>query len=210
MRSFELPPNAAVQRPRAAVDSAARVHNEMARLRRARDDVSRSAATACYAAGTTLTFLREELRETAYHDLPTQHPRLPRAGTRRPSADRLPREIGDAHRRRHIPMPRPLATALRNCSRRQRTNEARATDAVSGGSNSHHEDDDERGSVTLAELRRANTSAGFRAKDLSRSDSERERSSTLQGSRVARSCRLTPQFSGRALPCAARRVCIMK
>jgi hypothetical protein len=40
-------PNAAVQRPRAAPTSAARAHNEMTRLRRARVAVSRSAATAC-------------------------------------------------------------------------------------------------------------------------------------------------------------------
>ena len=45
--------NAAVQRPRDHVSSAARVHNEVAQMRRARDAVSRSAATACYAAGTT-------------------------------------------------------------------------------------------------------------------------------------------------------------
>ena len=41
------PHNAAVQRPRDQVSSAARVHNEMTHMRRARDDVSRSAATAC-------------------------------------------------------------------------------------------------------------------------------------------------------------------
>jgi hypothetical protein len=34
-------PNAAVQRPRVAPTSAARAHNEMTRLRRARDAVSR-------------------------------------------------------------------------------------------------------------------------------------------------------------------------
>ena len=38
--------NAAVQRPRDHVSSAARVHNEMTHMRRARADVSRSAATA--------------------------------------------------------------------------------------------------------------------------------------------------------------------
>jgi hypothetical protein len=43
-------PNAAVQRPRAALSSAARVHNEVTHMRRARDAVSRSAATACYTA----------------------------------------------------------------------------------------------------------------------------------------------------------------
>jgi hypothetical protein len=41
-------PNAAVQRRRAARTSAARVHNEVAHVRRARDDVSPSAPTACY------------------------------------------------------------------------------------------------------------------------------------------------------------------
>jgi hypothetical protein len=41
-------PNAAVQRPHAAVSSAQQAHNEMARLLRARADLSRSAATACY------------------------------------------------------------------------------------------------------------------------------------------------------------------
>jgi hypothetical protein len=45
-----MPPNAAVQRPRAALSSATHVHNEMAHVRRARADLSRSAATACYAA----------------------------------------------------------------------------------------------------------------------------------------------------------------
>ena len=40
-------PNAAVQRPPAALSSATHVHNEMAHVRRARADVSRSAATAC-------------------------------------------------------------------------------------------------------------------------------------------------------------------
>ena len=45
-----LPPNAAVQRPRDQLSSAGRVHNEMTHTRRARADVSRSAATACYAA----------------------------------------------------------------------------------------------------------------------------------------------------------------
>src|SRR5438034_262238 len=45
-----LPPNAAVQRPRAGVGSATRVHNEMEHARRRRDAVRRSAATACYAA----------------------------------------------------------------------------------------------------------------------------------------------------------------
>jgi hypothetical protein len=39
--------NAAVQRPRDRVSSAARVHNEMTHMRRARAAVSRSAATAC-------------------------------------------------------------------------------------------------------------------------------------------------------------------
>jgi hypothetical protein len=48
--SVHVPPNAAVQRPRDHVSSAPHVHNEMAHLRRARDAVSRSAATACYAA----------------------------------------------------------------------------------------------------------------------------------------------------------------
>jgi hypothetical protein len=42
-----LSPNAAVQRPRDQLSSAARVHNEVAHMRRARADVSRSAATAC-------------------------------------------------------------------------------------------------------------------------------------------------------------------
>jgi hypothetical protein len=39
--------NGAVQRPRDHVSSAARVHNEMTHMRRARADLSRSAATAC-------------------------------------------------------------------------------------------------------------------------------------------------------------------
>jgi hypothetical protein len=47
--AFTLAANAAVQRPRDHVSSAAHVHNEMARLRRASDWVSRSAATACSA-----------------------------------------------------------------------------------------------------------------------------------------------------------------
>src|SRR5690348_13592742 len=47
--SLHMSPNAAVQRPRDAVGSAARAHNEMERSRRRRDAVSRSAATACYA-----------------------------------------------------------------------------------------------------------------------------------------------------------------
>jgi hypothetical protein len=42
-----LPDNAAVQRPRAELSSAQQAHNEMARLLRASDAVSRSAATAC-------------------------------------------------------------------------------------------------------------------------------------------------------------------
>ena len=46
-------PNAAVQRPHNAVSSAARVHNEVTHMRCARAAVSRSAATACYALGTT-------------------------------------------------------------------------------------------------------------------------------------------------------------
>jgi hypothetical protein len=50
-------PNATVQRPRDHVSGAARAHNEMARLRRASDWVSRSAATACQAAGTSLDFV---------------------------------------------------------------------------------------------------------------------------------------------------------
>jgi hypothetical protein len=41
------PYNAAVQRPRDQLSSATHVHNEMAHVRRARADVSRSAATAC-------------------------------------------------------------------------------------------------------------------------------------------------------------------
>jgi hypothetical protein len=36
---YDLPHNAAVQRPRDHVSSAARVHNEMTRTRRARDAV---------------------------------------------------------------------------------------------------------------------------------------------------------------------------
>jgi hypothetical protein len=43
-------PNAAVQRPGAVLASAAQVHNGLPRLRRARDTVPRSAATACYVA----------------------------------------------------------------------------------------------------------------------------------------------------------------
>ena len=39
--------NAAVQRPRAELSSAARVQNEVTHMRRARADVSRSAASAC-------------------------------------------------------------------------------------------------------------------------------------------------------------------
>jgi hypothetical protein len=46
-RAISIAPNAAVQRPRADLSSAARVHNEVAHMRRARTDVSRSAATAC-------------------------------------------------------------------------------------------------------------------------------------------------------------------
>ena len=46
-RTLIMPPNAAVQRRRAAVLSAVHVHNEMARVHRARDAVSPSAATAC-------------------------------------------------------------------------------------------------------------------------------------------------------------------
>ena len=42
-------PNAAVERRRAAPSSAQQAHNEMARLLRARDGVSPSAPTACYA-----------------------------------------------------------------------------------------------------------------------------------------------------------------
>src|SRR5262245_54162530 len=42
--------NAAVQRPRDQLSGATHVQNEMAHVRRARADVSRSAATACYAA----------------------------------------------------------------------------------------------------------------------------------------------------------------
>src|SRR5688572_16581195 len=45
--TVSVAPNAAVQRPRAARSSAARVHNEVTHMRRARTDVSRSAATAC-------------------------------------------------------------------------------------------------------------------------------------------------------------------
>jgi hypothetical protein len=45
------PYNAAVQRPRDHVSSAARVHNEVTHMRRARADVSRSARTACYTNG---------------------------------------------------------------------------------------------------------------------------------------------------------------
>ena len=44
--------NAAVERPRAAASSAPQAHNELARLRRARDSVSRSAPTACYTSTT--------------------------------------------------------------------------------------------------------------------------------------------------------------
>ena len=50
-----LSPNAAVQRPRDQLSSATHVHNEMAHVRRARADVPRSAATACYAACASLT-----------------------------------------------------------------------------------------------------------------------------------------------------------
>jgi hypothetical protein len=42
-----LPDNAAVEPPRDALSGAQQAHNEMARLLRARDDVSRSARTAC-------------------------------------------------------------------------------------------------------------------------------------------------------------------
>jgi hypothetical protein len=42
-----VPHNAAVQRRRAALSSAQQAHNEMARLLRARDAASPSAATAC-------------------------------------------------------------------------------------------------------------------------------------------------------------------
>ena len=41
-------PNAAVQRPRAALSGAAQVHNAMTRLRRAAMRLEPSAATACY------------------------------------------------------------------------------------------------------------------------------------------------------------------
>jgi hypothetical protein len=58
---LSMSPNAAVQRPRAALPSAARVHNEMTHMRCARADVSRSAATACYAAPSTGTCTRDAL-----------------------------------------------------------------------------------------------------------------------------------------------------
>ena len=45
--------NAAVERRRDALSSAPHVHNAVAHVRRARADVSPSAPTACYAAGTT-------------------------------------------------------------------------------------------------------------------------------------------------------------
>jgi len=54
-----VPPNAAVQRPRAALTRAAYVHNEMTHLRRARAAGSRSAATACSA---TLTAPKSDCR----------------------------------------------------------------------------------------------------------------------------------------------------
>src|SRR5262245_23182176 len=47
--SRRVAPNAAVQRPHAALSSAQQAHNEVARLLRASDWVSRSAATACSA-----------------------------------------------------------------------------------------------------------------------------------------------------------------
>jgi hypothetical protein len=50
--------NAAVEPPRAALSSAQQAHNAMARLLRARDAVSRSAATACYAAARKTLTLR--------------------------------------------------------------------------------------------------------------------------------------------------------
>ena len=64
-----MTPNAAVQRPREKVSSAPHVHSEMARLLRARDDVSRSAPTACYAAaaGSLLRFATESFQ------LPREH-----------------------------------------------------------------------------------------------------------------------------------------
>ena len=48
--------NAAVQRPRAALSSAQQAHNEVAHLRRARDAVSPSAATALL--GVTASLLK--------------------------------------------------------------------------------------------------------------------------------------------------------
>src|SRR6185295_13651133 len=45
--AHELSPNAAVERPHAALSSAQQVQNEVTRLLRARDAASRSAPTAC-------------------------------------------------------------------------------------------------------------------------------------------------------------------
>jgi hypothetical protein len=56
--------NAAAQRSRAALSTAARVHNAMTHMRRARAGVSRSAATACQAAATRLA---EELSRCGMH-----------------------------------------------------------------------------------------------------------------------------------------------
>ena len=44
---YLMPHNAAVERPRDEPSSAARVHNEMTHMRRARDAESRPAASAC-------------------------------------------------------------------------------------------------------------------------------------------------------------------
>src|SRR5688572_32032560 len=60
MHSLNHAYNAAVQRPRDAASSAQEAHNEMARFLRARVAVTRSAATACYAAARKTLTLRVE------------------------------------------------------------------------------------------------------------------------------------------------------
>ena len=66
-----LSPNAAVQRPRDHVSSATHVHNEMAHVRRARADVSRSGN--CLLCGATVIPSRTRLVALIVLDILAEH-----------------------------------------------------------------------------------------------------------------------------------------
>jgi hypothetical protein len=162
----------------------------MARSRRARADVSRSAATACYAAGTRS--LSTPLGLALARPTPT-YCRTRRSQPRLREFCAAPRAVRDPNKRRATVVN---IEAERAASREIPHKSIRALRRVSVLV------------ATPSELLLKKVATCLRHVPSKRSKTHLAQ--LHEGEPGRQQSRITPQFSGRALPCEARRVCIMK